>query len=136
MIMSTTKAKANTMKALLTGILFAGAGVALSACGPVAPVSPTWKDDVRPLVLARCVRCHDSPPTNAAPFTLNYAEFGQIPPSTAALGPPDYAPGTFLRGLGVATHSGHKPMRMPPPPSAALEDWQTEILDNWSVNPR
>jgi hypothetical protein len=138
MIMTTTKTI--SMKTLFAGILLAGgSALGLTACGPTVPDSPTWKDDVRPLLLARCIRCHDNPPgppDRPATFSMNYAEFSQIPPMSAPLGPPNYAPGPFLTMMGLAARGDSGPRRMPPPPSAALEDWQIELLDNWAVNPR
>jgi hypothetical protein len=37
--------------------LSAGAG-----CGPQVPEEPTWEEDVRPILMANCVRCHGDPP--------------------------------------------------------------------------
>jgi hypothetical protein len=127
--MSTT----SNMKTLLASTLLAAATLSSYACGPVVPVSPTWEKDVRPLTIARCVRCHDTdaPLEIRGPFSLNHATFAEVN-ATAGL------VNTLKTRLGPALHGPwQRPMtRMPPPPSAALEDWQIEILDNWAFHPQ
>ncbi|MBC8131764.1 MAG: hypothetical protein H7X95_02190, partial [Deltaproteobacteria bacterium] len=44
-------------------ILVVTAAAGIGACGgPVAPADPTWTRDIYPLMVARCIRCHDGPP--------------------------------------------------------------------------
>lgn len=127
--MSTTS-NSNT-KALLASTLLAAATLTSAACGPIVPVSPTWAADVRPLAVARCIRCHDTTPTNNAPFSLNHATFADVNATPSLVN-------TLKTRLGPALHGPWpRPLtRMPPPPSAALEDWQVEMLDNWAFHPQ
>src|SRR5687768_16976130 len=48
-------------------VAFLLGGGALGACGPSVPANPTWDADVRPLLEARCFRCHSNP-TNLDTF--------------------------------------------------------------------
>lgn len=45
------------------------AGVA-PGCAPAAVEEPTWVEDVRPILVANCVRCHGETPRNGAPETF------------------------------------------------------------------
>ena len=109
----------------------------LPACGPAAPANPTWENDIRPFVVARCIRCHDDPPRMdpaiadpklvPAAYNFNYATAEQ--PLQAGL--------MVLQLLGAKSLRGEDvPRRMPPPPAEAVEDWQIEMLENWARNPR
>jgi hypothetical protein len=131
MRMSTTL----NVKTLLAGALVVAATLGSYGCGPVVPVTPTWEHDIRPLTLARCVRCHDDPTMGGtATFSLNYATFAEIPSGVV----------TQMMMLVGKVVRGEKPFdgqlpgmrRMPLPPSAALEDWQIEMLDNWAFSPQ
>ena len=127
---------------LLTGMLFVGTALGFSACGPVVPLNPTWKDDVRPLVVARCVRCHDNPP-RLDPALVDNNPATPDTPLTSFNEPPDFVitipPGgglLLLWGSGPARLRLSGRTRMPPPPAAALEDWQIEMLEAWAAVPR
>lgn len=41
-----------------------------AGCAPDVPDEPTWRQDVRPIVLASCTRCHSPPQLGGAPATL------------------------------------------------------------------
>ena len=101
--------------------------VCSAACGPDIPANPTWKDDVWPIVRARCIHCHyamdpAAPESDAANF--DYPDFA----SASAAGAVD-----ALAGAGVIdVRLG----RMPKPPATPLADWQVETLSRWAKNPR
>lgn len=106
------------------------------ACGPITPVTPTWKNDIRPLLVSRCIRCHDDPgradPVSktiappAALYNFNYVDI----PSPRPMGI------QLLIDKGVKSVDGTRVgTRMPPPPAEALEDWQIETLQGWTINP-
>jgi hypothetical protein len=132
--MSTRMRTTFSMKVLLTGTLLAVATLGSYGCGPVVPVTPTWEHDVRPLMLARCIRCHDDPAPEAVmgilPFSFNYATFADIPTTPVRL------VDLWKMQLGNAIRGKLFRRRMPPPPTAALEDWQIETLDSWIANPQ
>jgi hypothetical protein len=113
-----------------------GAGTA--ACGPITPVNPTWKDDIRPLIVSRCLRCHDGSTNGDVQVTGSTAgqAFNFSAPEDL---PSPLPPGLMLlQSMGVKAVKGElKPLRrMPPPPNEALEDWQIEILELWATSPR
>ncbi|MES1157687.1 MAG: hypothetical protein ABUL67_01180 [Haliangium ochraceum] len=129
-----------TRISLLAGWLILAGVLGVSGCGPLVPLSPTWKDDIRPLVVARCVRCHDDPPrgdpaskqpaTPSAAFTFNYPSDVVLDPLPVGLSILKLQGGDSVRGKLAPLR------RMPPPPAEALEDWQIEMLDNWAYKPR
>ena len=51
------------------------AAAALTACAPEVPETPTWLQDVRPIVLANCVRCHTPPPIGGAPDNVRFDKY-------------------------------------------------------------
>jgi hypothetical protein len=120
--------------------LIAGLGLSatLSACGG-PPEHPTYDEDVRPLLVARCLRCHGQPgevdPLSAkvnarltsVGLLLDYPYFSDVPDT---LLPKMKMLGAYARGEAPGLP------RMPPPPAAALEDWEIQMLDNWGKAPR
>jgi hypothetical protein len=99
----------------------------------VAPTNPTWEHDIHPLLVARCIRCHQGKgnvdPVSKGPplYDFSYATFD---PSSQPMGI------MVLRMFGVQAVRGGFARRMPPPPAEALEDWQIEMLETWIKNPK
>jgi mono/diheme cytochrome c family protein len=57
-------------------ILIALAAAALvGACAPAVPDEPTWTEDVRPILVANCVRCHSPPAIQGAPRTIRFDKY-------------------------------------------------------------
>jgi len=110
-------------------LLAAGLGAAaLSGCGANVPANPSWVADVHPIMVARCIRCHnadkpsdpESPPLNPAlQGNFDYASLDDFKKST------DF--GLFLVAAVQQVSSG----AMPPPPAAKLADWQIETITNF-----
>ena len=128
------------LPALRRALLIAGLGLSatLGACGG-APEHPTYDEDVRPLLVARCLRCHGQPgqvdplsaKTNSklaiSGLRLDYPYLSDVPEGLMAK----------LKVLGgYARGEAPNLPRMPPPPAAALEDWEIQMLDNWGKDPR
>lgn len=110
------------------------AGV-LAGCGPEVPANPTYEQHVRPILQARCVRCHSNPPV---------VEMGA--PMEPLPGPMDFVTEAELRrtenagafafiiaAYAYAKGQVNPPGIMPPAPAAPLEDWQIETLERWSL---
>jgi hypothetical protein len=57
-------------------ILIAALAAALAgACAPEVPDEPTWTEDVRPIVVANCTRCHSPPPLEGAPSAIRFDKY-------------------------------------------------------------
>jgi hypothetical protein len=125
-------------KHLLASLFLAASALAPAACGPVVPANPTWAEDIRPLMVARCIRCHDGtghvdPATTMSTQVLSAAlvaynfNYATLPDPLGGL--------ATLRTLGPKSVRG--PIaggpRMPPPPAEKLEDWEIQLLDNWAA---
>ena len=127
------------LPALRRALQIAGLGLSamVSACA-AAPEHPTWDDDVRPLMVARCIRCHGPGGVDPASAKLNskvasagiqldYQYLSDVPPTVM----------DKLKKMGDAARGTLSPWpRMPPAPAAALEEWQIQMLDNWAKDPR
>jgi hypothetical protein len=117
----------------MTTVLF----VVLSSagCGPIAPVSPSWKNDVRPLIVSRCLRCHDGSGKGDPSVERSMGGHGfnfNVPPDLPS---PLPAGLMYLKDLGSKVVRGDGYRRMPPPPLEALQDWQIDIIDGWAITP-
>jgi hypothetical protein len=124
-----------------------GLGLALLAIGcgpPPGPDKPSFATDIRPIMLAHCVRCHGAGgKLNADPDSIGAMYRNKAPnalfldtfedPSNcpvascqgARKGAPFFA--NFLPGMGDD--------RMPPKPSDPLSDTQIELVLRWAKNP-
>jgi hypothetical protein len=128
---------AHPTKAFLSSTLLAAAvSLASVGCGPIAPVSPSWKNDVRPLIVSRCLRCHDGSGKGDPSVTGSTAGHGfnfNVPPELPSPLPPGLM---SLQNFGPKAVRGEGfPRRMPPPPLEALQDWQIDIIDGWAITP-
>jgi len=126
--MTTTR----TLMLLAAGL----AGVVLSGCGADVPENPTWVADVRPIFVARCVRCHDATLGETDPLSrmgtthaignFSYASFSDFS---------DGDKGAILTS-DTRIQNPSPVMVMPPPPAALLADWQIQTIKNWIKNPQ
>ncbi len=102
--------------------------IALSAqagCAPEVPSEPTWVDDVRPILVANCVRCHSVPPLGGAPGGFRLDAYGAESPEEAdATGEPYGA--RLMDGL-ITARTEAKTM----PPRLSLTGRQIEVLAAW-----
>jgi hypothetical protein len=112
------------MSAMRTSI--AAAALALvGACGLDTPDDPTWVEDVRPILMANCVRCHGAPSLSEAPLTKRLDVFGIT-----------YRPGSDDEVAGAAdlafTHQFKKNVKNDyMPPRFPLTSRQKSILIDW-----
>ena len=54
----------NRMSTMLVLVSALALGAGLAACGAEVPESPTYFDDVAPILHANCVRCHGAVPSD------------------------------------------------------------------------
>lgn len=114
----------------------------LLGCGeePV-PADPGFAADVRPILIARCVRCHGAGGTlNGDPLSKK-----DVPPEIVYL--EQYEDTGMCTAPVMNCKSGAKgvaalirayvhetgPMRMPPLPAESLSDWQLQTIDRWAA---
>jgi hypothetical protein len=121
-------------RALLTsaGIMLAtaaaGAGCYLE---PSVPGEPTYEADVKPILEARCIRCHGYPQLEGATEKVRFDLF-ECPTTDA--GPPCsagakiIAPVMKVRLLLSDDAAGH----MPPKPAAPLSKYQVDTIVKWA----
>jgi hypothetical protein len=107
----------------------------LAGCGPSVPANPTYEQHVRPILEARCLRCHSNPinldlarPDTSMPhYSLDIRTEAELQLQT------NMAVYTFIKAsYAYAKGTVNPPGIMPPPPAAPLEDWQIETLERWS----
>jgi hypothetical protein len=95
-----------------------------SACYPSAPANPTWIDDVRPLLVANCIRCHGAPALGGAPpsFRLDrFEDTGNLDGSVTR--------GAATMAEYIAQRAGV--LGEMPPDGPARTDVQRETLIRW-----
>jgi hypothetical protein len=128
--------------------LMVAAVLSLAACAPEVPAAPTYANDVQPILMAHCVRCHGANDMlNALPeaahlrapmpllcYFQRLADEGDCATGTsttckhgaqycALMIPPRLS---YPRGnIGI----------MPPAPSDPLNDWEKDVLQRWALNP-
>jgi hypothetical protein len=128
----------------------------LAACSPAQPSSPTFVDDVRPILIAHCTRCHggsgdmllgdpDAVRVNGlqAPIDGFFGYYydrgdctmpdgGQLPrPPLCEHGAHTYAT-EFLSFWQMYVYPSRL---MPPAPAAPLNDFEIGVLNRWIANP-
>jgi hypothetical protein len=98
-----------------------------AACVPAVPAHPSYGADVEPILAARCFRCHDGAYPIDPSETYVTGFIGGIRAFNNEAAAEAEAP---LIDLYIHGHT----MQMPPLPSAPLEGWQLQVLDNWAVD--
>lgn len=107
-------------------VLVLGAG--LAACGGEVPASPTYFDDVQPILRANCVRCHGAVPSD--PKIAKFRLDRYVKDDAATFDAWDYAQasaGDAAPMIRVAVDLESPAM----PPDYALTERQREILARW-----
>ena len=119
---------------------------ALVGCGeePI-PVEPGFAADVRPIMVARCVRCHGAGGTlNADPVAVKLMVptngFFEQYADSGACGPMDPVGGCKRGALFYAKQKliftarlrSSEAIRMPPLPAEMLSEHQIQIIERWT----
>ena len=120
--------------------------LALFACTPDAPASPSFQTDVMPILAGNCLRCHAAPVIGGAPeyFRLDVLEDVTVrertlPAGDPACTPPRSEPECFPSVLlGAASLAGTAAQRVdnddrPMPPRFTIDDHEIETLQNWAA---
>jgi hypothetical protein len=124
------------------------AALALGGCGKPVPATPTYTEDVLPILEAHCVRCHGAggtlnadvrsieaaPPTNG--YLNQYDDKVDCTPDANMIVPVTCRGGARyeaeIGNLHLFIHGFAQP-RMPLAPAAPLDDWELSVLDNWTA---
>ena len=101
--------------------------VLFPACSDV-PSNPTW-DDVEPILLANCARCHTDPPILGA---LTNFRLDVYDDSIGQEGQTLVGASTMAERIVVRIADDTDPM--PPAPARRLTERQREILTTWWAN--
>jgi mono/diheme cytochrome c family protein len=133
---------------LLQGLGLAGLALLAIGCGPPpGPDKPSFAKDVKPIMVAHCVRCHGAGGTlNKDPATTG--DYKDKAPASSFLDSYDDPPapcktptGTVCQGAKVAaasfsTYLKMLPdnLRMPPLPADKLSDVQVDLILRWAVD--
>jgi hypothetical protein len=145
-------------KALLASVFALAAAVpvmSLSGCSPEVPANPGYEEHVKPIFMARCVRCHDEtlrdeplPPGSQPrrpPQTCHLNRYESMGDCVTAgsttcsrgasecanLPPPMM--GSYIAPR-VDPANENNAMRMPPPPAPALNDYESAVVNRWLMN--
>ncbi len=114
------------MTPMTTAHALTTAAVALAASACLStPSDPTWVDDVRPILLANCVRCHSVPATGGAPDTFRLDVFEDVVADDGQL---IWGAGAMAEFIVVRSDALQMPPRFP------LDERQRTILSNWRLD--
>ena len=115
------------------------------ACTPEVPANPTYTNDVRPIFIAHCVRCHGAGDmlnamlvngVSQAPKHCYLQRYENEGDCTNLIDP------ACKPGAGSALCTAQVPpkitltntLRMPAPPSDPLTDWEKDVIIRWRDN--
>jgi len=125
--------------------LIGALAIAAAACAPVpaVPDNPTWSD-VEPILRAECVSCHGGSAavtgsTQGVSYRLDFYDMSGESCGDAALidGAIRFAAASSSQiAIDITSTSSAVRPRMPPEPSAWLQDWEWQTLAKWASNPR
>jgi hypothetical protein len=143
------KARNVMSKALLAAPFALALAAAAGGCSPEVPANPTYTNDVRPIFMAHCVRCHGAdemlhtmqingfPNSPSFCYLQRYDNAGDCsgnPADPAVCFFGASAPLCVTQVPSFISQPTDSPSRMPPPPSAPLNDWETDVIMKWTAN--
>ena len=124
--------KTMRLKAIgLVSLLAMAAAVGGAGCNlePSVPGSPGYEADVKPILEARCTRCHGYPMIAGA-FPGFRLDLYECPTPDAGGTCTQAAKDLAARITARAHEAGGR--QMPPPPAARLSPYQLDTLEKWS----
>jgi hypothetical protein len=124
------------MRKMLFLVAVSTLGLGAVGCEEPLPENPTWAVDIKPLVEARCVRCHgaggtlnddpDSPPLPKSDKEVPQNGYFNMLENDGA------KHGLKFYGGALKTYLN---LPMPPPPASPLSDREKDLLIKWGKNP-
>jgi hypothetical protein len=101
-----------------------------AACAPSVPATPSYQQDVAPILAANCIRCHGVPVLGGAPADFRLDAFGDYERPARNSIDLDTVSGAAKYSLIIAQRvdSSDAPM----PPRFPIDDYQIETLQNWA----
>lgn len=117
--------------------------ILVAACAPDVPGTPSFQQDVLPVLAANCLRCHSAPQIGGAPEAFRLDSFEDvtvrerlIPEGDPRCAPPGLDECFDIVIVGASSMSFTSAMRVadedrPMPPRFSLEDHQVELFENW-----
>lgn len=125
--------------------IVASSFVVLGACLPDAPDTPSFQQDVMPILAANCVRCHGTPAIGGAPewFRLDAYSTAVLVPATLppddpqctqGSAPPECADQVLAGANALSATIAERVVdeARPMPPRFGLEEYQIETLQRWA----
>ncbi len=95
---------------------------------PNVPENPTYDPDVKAILDASCLSCHDVPPATGAPDYMRLDQYEDTP------GPPNTTFGAGFMCCVIKQRAvDHNPSQMPPPPNPPLGAADSEIIRRWAA---
>jgi hypothetical protein len=128
---------------VVLGALAVGAARCSSSSPPV-PDMPTYAVDVKPILLAHCVRCHGAggtlnvdpmsslqyPPPNG--YFDHYEDLSDCTPGDAGVVPDTCKYGAASLAAAMKFYVNSDDFPMPPPPAARLSTHDREVIGRWA----
>jgi hypothetical protein len=96
-----------------------------AGCAPDVPDEPTWTEDVRPIVIGNCTRCHSPPPIGGAPAIVRFDKYDDEDRDDD--GTPDVF-GARSSAMTMATRVEGEEM----PPDFPLNSRQIDVIVAWA----
>ena len=109
-------------------------GAVGASCTADVPTTPSFQQDIMPILAANCVRCHSYPTLGGAPKDFRLDVFGD---TMVRLDGPDAAPTIVLGASSLAGLSASRSASeaRPMPPRFMIEEHQIATLQAWAQLP-
>ncbi len=136
--MTTPRFKTLAVLVVAFGAVALGAGCNLEHN---AADKPTYEADVRPILMARCVRCHGEPPLGdpeslggAAPIApIRFDVYGDTNCGGTDAGACVHGAAFAAMMMGMRVTLSQDMSGMPPLPAPALTSYQRDTIVNWAA---
>jgi hypothetical protein len=116
--------------------------VVMAACTAEVPDTPSFQQDILPILAANCIRCHGDPPLGGAPSHFRLDAFEDMVVRDDAISPTcgddlaDPVVDGVVCGAGTMARLSATRLRdpfYPMPPRFSLDDPQIETFERWAT---